>query len=303
MNIFKKIVNTTKQKALSILVKKNISIGKEVYERRRLLPNWICRSLQHEAFLDDIYIAALKKKEGAVIDVGANKGQTLFKMLSLDKNRPYFGFEPQCTSASCIESFLIENKIKNYFILPIALSDRNGCIPLLIRGTELHSMASTTASVIKGFRPDSFYNYKKHIYAARGDEVIENLNIPSIALIKIDVEGAELDVIKGLQMTIEKHRPFMLFEVLHHYLAVTKENLDNEMIDFRELRIKKLEELIRAKRYLVYQINEDKEIVKIAKIEPKDMNDLASTDYIAVPEEEESDFCASIKTTRRITIG
>ena len=282
-------------------LKEKIHVGKVTYIRRLMLPILMSKTLSHEEFLDDVYIAALIKKEGAIINVGANTGQTLLKILSFDKTRPYFGFEPQITSALCVESFLIDNKIRNYCILPIALSDKNESIPLHIRGS--YSKGSRVASMVDGFRPDNFYNYKRHIYAARGDEVIDSLGISSIALIKIDVEGAELEVIKGLRMTIEKHRPFILFEVLHHYLVMTKETLDRESIDFRESRIKELEEILRTRRYHIYQIIGNKEIIKIAKIEPKVVNDLASTNYIAVPDEKENDLCASLEPTRRITTG
>jgi FkbM family methyltransferase len=286
-------------------LKEKIHLGSDTYTRRRLLPNLLPKKLEHEEYLDDIYRVVLKKKKGAIIDVGVNTGQTLFKMLSIDKNRPYFGFEPQSAPVSCVESFLIENKITNYCILPVALSDQNGSIPINIRGYGYGSslMASGVASIVDGFRPKNFYNYAKYIYAARGDEIIESLGITSIALIKIDVEGAELEVVRGLKTTIEKHRPFILFEVLHHYIVVTKEELDKKTIDFRESRLQELEEIIRSNRYHVYQIKKNKEIIKIAKIKPKVANDITSTNFIAVPDENESNFCKFLKTSLPITTG
>src|SRR5665648_55998 len=297
MNFLKKTIGKKKTSVANIFLKRKINIGKDAYIRRRLLPNFLPKTLQHENYLDDIYASALKNKDGAILDVGANTGQTLLKMLSFDKSRPYFGFEPQCTAASSVDNFLIENQIKNYCILPIALSDKNESIPLHIRGKGLRAMASSGASMVEGFRPENFYGTTKYIYASRGDEVIDSLGIPSIALIKIDVEGAELEVIKGLEMTIDKHRPFILFEVLHHYLIATNEALDKESIAFRESRIQELEELIRTKNYHVYQIIGNEEITKVAKIVPEVINDLASTDYIAVPEEKETDFCSSLEST------
>ena len=107
MHVLKKIIKI----AASVFLKEKIRIGSVSYTRWLLLPNLLSRTLKHEEFLDDIYMAVLKNKEGAIIDVGVNTGQTLFKMLSIDKNRSYFGFEPQSTPASCVESFLIENNI------------------------------------------------------------------------------------------------------------------------------------------------------------------------------------------------
>lgn len=301
MHILGKVARKITKAAANVLLKQKIRLGKASYTRRLLLPNLLSGTLEHEEFLDDIYMATLHKKEGAIVDVGVNTGQTLFKMLSIDKSRSYFGFEPQSAPASAVESFLIDNSITNYYILPVALSDKSGTIPINIRGSGIDSMASSVASIVDGFRPQSFYHYTKHIYAARGDEVIDSLGISSIALIKIDVEGAELEVVRGLKTTIEKYRPFILFEVLHHYLVVTKQKLDQETIEFRESRIQELEELIRSRRYHLYQINGEKEIIKISKIQPKVVNDLSSTDFIAVPDEQESDFCTSLETSRSIT--
>ena len=282
--------------------KRSVRIGEIKYQRRIALPNLLARTMCHEDFLDDIYYSILKEKEGAIIDVGVNIGQTLFKMLSLDKNRSYYGFEPQCMPAACVETFLVDNKLENYCILPIALSDRNGIIRIRVRGTDIYSMASPVASIVEGFRPDGFYSYSKYIYAARGDDVIEGLDIESIALIKIDVEGAELEVIRGLTKVIGSYRPFLLFEVLHHYLALTKEQLDRETIQFREARVREMEGIIRDNSYQIYQIDGNISVNKIEKIEPKVVDDLSSTDFIAVPNECESAFCRLLEHRRTITI-
>ena len=300
---YMRILNKIIKKVLNVFLQEKIHLGTDVYTRRIMVPNFLSSTLEHEKFLDDIYKVALKSKEGAIIDVGVNTGQTLFKMLSFDKNRMYYGFEPQSMPASCVESFLIENNVKNHYILPVALSDRNGCIPINIRGNGIYSMASTVASIVDGFRPGSFYDYSKNIYAAIGDEVIDSLGIASIALIKIDVEGAELEVVRGLKATIEKCRPFILFEVLHHYLVLTKKELDANTIDFRTSRIRELEEIIRSNKYCIYNIKGDKEIIKILKIKPEVVNDLSSTDFIAIPEENEIDFCKLLEKNRRIMPG
>ncbi len=45
-----------------------------------------------------------------------------------------------------------------------------------------------------------------------GDEVVELLGISRLGLIKIDVEGLELAVLKGLQRTLSGHDPVLMFE-------------------------------------------------------------------------------------------
>jgi FkbM family methyltransferase len=51
-----------------------------------------------------------------------------------------------------------------------------------------------------------------HLEIRIGDEVVESLGIPRLGLIKIDVEGLELAVLKGLQQTLSRHDPVVMFE-------------------------------------------------------------------------------------------
>jgi len=45
------------------------------------------------------------------------------------------------------------------------------------------------------------------------DDLVEELKLPRVDIIKIDVEGAGLSVIKGALKTISKDKPIIFFEV------------------------------------------------------------------------------------------
>jgi FkbM family methyltransferase len=47
-----------------------------------------------------------------------------------------------------------------------------------------------------------------------GDSLVDMLKIKQISAIKIDVEGAELRVLQGMQKTIEQYRPYLYIEIL-----------------------------------------------------------------------------------------
>ncbi|MDH8249875.1 FkbM family methyltransferase, partial [Klebsiella pneumoniae] len=49
----------------------------------------------------------------------------------------------------------------------------------------------------------------------RFDDIRAALQIGKIGLLKIDVEGAELPVLRGMEASIVKDRPWILCEVLH----------------------------------------------------------------------------------------
>lgn len=279
----------------SSIVKKEVAIGDKEYVMYRFFPNSLASANQHESWLDDIYKKVLNQKQGAFVDVGVNTGQTLLKLLQIDGDRQYIGFEPQIAPSFSVEHFLVENRLTNHIIIPIGLSNKHGLVKLKIRGHGFGSLSSSFASFVDGFRPDDFYMYSKYAYTVPGDEIIPYLNLNSIAMIKIDVEGAELEVIEGLASCIESYMPFILFEVLHHYLAATNEELDEEMISFREGRIARLEKILRSKRYSIYQICGEREIQKVQKIKPKKVSDMTTTNYLAVPFTEETDFVKGIQ--------
>ncbi len=53
----------------------------------------------------------------------------------------------------------------------------------------------------------------KRVKFVRLDDLVSKLNLESVDIIKVDVEGAGAQVIKGAEKTIEKHKPIIFFEV------------------------------------------------------------------------------------------
>lgn len=265
--------------------------GKE-YHTKPYFKNMLTIKNDNEMWLDHALKAALDTKPGAFVDVGANTGQTLIKMLELDSSRVYLGFEPQLDCCFYIEQFIIQNCLENHLLIPVGLSNHNGVMNLLKRDDN----TDTTASIVEGFRPDEFYASRQAICVFKGDEVIAGIELTDIAIIKVDVEGGELEVIEGLEGTLAAHRPFIFFEVLNNYLAVTKQHIDNDTIEFRSTRYSKLEDMLRALDYSIFNILPDSKLMEITEIRPKVSADLRLTDYIAVPDNCKSAFIENLGT-------
>jgi FkbM family methyltransferase len=264
--------------------KRTVKLGDKVFRLKGFFANAI--ALEHftqaqepEPWLDVIFSTVLQCREGAFLDVGANLGQTLFKILALDPARQYVGFEPQLACCFMIQRFLDDNRITNFMILPLGLSNTNRLI-------KLHSGPGdhdSIASMVDGFRPDSFYSSHRYVSVMKGDYVISMLDLSSICAIKVDVEGAELEVLEGFLTTIEKTKPFLVFEVLNHFLVGTGSRLDHKTIRFRESRIEKMEEMLRELNYEIFNILPGSRIRNVHKIRPPVSDDLSITNYLAVP--------------------
>jgi len=266
----------------------------EGYIFQENFPNRVAR--RHDAlepWLNTAVKTALLTKKGAFIDVGANRGQSLMKLLSVDKERPYVGFEPQLDCCFFIDKFFTQNNMANHIIIPMGLSNKRGLVELFKR----HHGADDTASTIEGFRPDDFYAARQVINVITGDEILSELGVSPISIVKIDVEGAELEVLEGLKSTLAEHKPFVFFEVLNNFLVVTGRELDADTAEFRKRRASQLEALLRDLGYSIYNIRKNNIIIEIAEIELIVSGDLSITDYVAVHADYKAQFISNFPGT------
>lgn len=206
------------------------------------------RARNYEPGMDEVLRTCFKLRQGAVIDVGANIGQTFLKVLELDKKRQYVGFEPQLYGSFLIDDFIAKNKDSNKIILPIALSDKTSIVKLGVNKDN-----DVVASFVDEYRPQGFYSNYKFIVTMKGDDVVAALET-AVAVIKIDVEGAELEVIRGMAKTISQYRPCILFEVLPHFLTIPKQEIDDATKAARDRRHSEIERELRAMGYALFQI-------------------------------------------------
>jgi FkbM family methyltransferase len=179
-----------------------------------------------------------------------------------------------------VQRFLDDNHIPNFTILPVGLSNTDRFTKILSGETDYGAIAS----IVEGFRPDSFYSSCRYVCLRKGDDVISELEADSLCAIKVDVEGAELEVFEGLLTTIKKTMPFLIFEVLNDFLVITGRKLDDETVRFRQLRIEKLESLLRRQGYEIFTILEAGTRLKnLGKITTVVSDDLSLTNYFAAP--------------------
>lgn len=142
------------------------------------------------------------KSDSNCIDIGCHKGEILDIMLKYAPQGNHFGFEP-------IPDFY-QNLVSKYqnkaTISNIALSNEKG---------------NTTFNYVKNAPAYSGIKERKYKVSNPDIEKIEvELDLldncisgdQKIDLIKIDVEGAELNVLKGGKNLISKNKPLVLFE-------------------------------------------------------------------------------------------
>ena len=150
-----------------------------------------------------------------IIDIGAHKGEFLEKMLKIEKVNLFYAFEPQKDIFDILnKKFSSNDKIT---LLNYALDKEITNKKLQI---NKFSMTSSLAEInekslylkLKNFLTRSKSNFvdEYEVQTNTVDNVFKDVNLEK-TLLKIDVEGFEMNVIKGSKIKL-KEIPYILIE-------------------------------------------------------------------------------------------
>lgn len=141
-------------------------------------------------------------------DVGANIGQhSLFMSLHADQ---VHAFEPYGVVSAKLERHIALNKIGNIQLHKLGLGDKEEELEFFAPTGRNQGIGSFDAGTVsKGNR------ILGKLALVRGDNYLAEHGLQDIALLKIDVEGFEKNVLEGLHATLEKARPIAVIEVTY----------------------------------------------------------------------------------------
>ncbi len=156
-----------------------------------------------------------------VLDVGAHAGYyTLLMAKQVGQNGKVIAFEPNSVVRELLIKNIGLNKYDQVTVSPFALFSREGTTALETLDISnmrlsLHGAATNTQPVVmRAF-----------------DHCRVELGISQVNLIKIDVEGAELDVLQGMRELLDNCYPALLIEV--HFEGLTQfDHTSTELLDF-----------------------------------------------------------------------
>jgi len=224
----------------------------------------------------EIFSTLLPVCEGAVLDVGANVGQTLLKVKSAAADRMWIGFEPNTTCVMYLERLIEANRFERCTLIPGGVYARTQLMGL----DHFHDdPADKTASLIKGFRPGEKVLKRKWVPVFEFSALARaGINEP-IGIVKIDVEGGEKEVLETLREILRRDRPFVLLEILPVYTAKNGERL---------LRQQTVEKQFRELNYTVCRAEKDPDdrltgLRPMAEIGVHDQ--IVWSDYLVIPTE------------------
>lgn len=160
-----------------------------------------------EIFFDEIYERSYRLKKGdVVIDVGAHIGVFTLKASRLvDSEELVISVEPDPENYAMLLTNIRINSLKSVIPVRVALMDESGTVKMSRSGDAIsHSV------VLK--------RSKKYILvpALTLDELLGKLGVKRFDFIKIDVEGAELQIMKGSKNNLISNKPSMAIASYHY---------------------------------------------------------------------------------------
>jgi FkbM family methyltransferase len=179
-----------------------------------------------------------------VADIGANVG--LFSLVASAKieSGKVYAFEPGPVTMIRLQNNIQLNYLQNIKPVPFALSDRQGSAELFISTDDNTGMSGLTEA-------ENFSGHTATIEVTTADAFFSSEGIKGPHLVKMDIEGGELNALVGMKKILRVQKPVLFIEIC-------QENLNRY-----ERKLEEIYELLYDLEYEAFQILEPNMIRKI----------------------------------------
>ncbi len=182
------------------------------------LDEWIQQHIFFFGVYDESGISFIKKQlkpDHIFLDVGANIGTySLSASACLQKSEGgmVYSFEPVRHIFGIFKNNIELNNIENIVPSRLAVFEENTTLELYVSSLENLGMSSM-------FHHDTESGEVERVEAIKMDDFLSKNQIGRVDLVKIDIEGAELFALRGMQATLQKFRPTLLMEISESVLG------------------------------------------------------------------------------------
>lgn len=161
------------------------------------VPKRIMPSFEHLEALRKV------KRINALIDCGSNKGQFVILIYSIFKIKNYLSFDPIIFPEEAYK--FLKNKKVNAVHEKVALSSKSFISDFFITEREDSSSLKRTINNSSTYCPDVFHKKTISVNVKMLDEYLQIIDLlPSPIALKVDVQGAEYDLLLGAKNVLEK---------------------------------------------------------------------------------------------------
>ena len=184
----------------------------------------ICRDLITDGIREASCVETMYKelKEGdIVVDIGANIGYyTLLEAKVVGDRDKVYAIEPAPENVELLKRNIELNKYLNVEVCQLAVGDKNGLAPMyLSRKRNLGTLRE-----VSGTEKERFVKKKVDVEVMTLDDFSKSRPYPQI--IRMDVEGYEYQIIRGMKRILKKELPLILFIEFHFHLLKREESIE-----------------------------------------------------------------------------
>lgn len=222
-------------RAVSLLHRTNDTLGREAWlfgYYDRLVLTFLRRVAKR--------LKSIQEAPLTFYDVGANIGNhTVFLADLFDE---VYCFEPNPKAIEILE--INVGPLPNVRIFPVGLSDQDAELGFMTGSARNLGNAHIVA-------PEEGPTPSVRIAVRAGDGIVREDKLAPPALLKIDVEGHEAQVIEGLEETIAEHTPVIVVEILER--ALEKAGPVADLLRTRGYRVFRMSGLDRARQLFSFR--------------------------------------------------
>lgn len=153
-----------------------------------------------------------------VLDVGAQVGMLTSQAAHLvGPTGAVVSFEPDPENYAVLSALVARNYLDNVYHHHLGLSDRNGHIELRrpVGSWGSFMVGESRSALDTGFHATDFVEFT--VACQRLDDFMKSLTLGRLDLVKLDVDGPEVAVLKGACDTLKLYQPVVIVEASRHY--------------------------------------------------------------------------------------
>lgn len=196
-------------------------------------------SILSEQFVRNDYEAYHKLRKGdIVVDAGANVGVFSVKAArTVGPEGKVIAIEPEKNNLRYLEKNIEANGLQNIIIVPEGIWSKKGKERLYLASSGYHSLVFENRVEFRQIEVNTL------------DNMLEKLNIGRVDFVKMDVEGAEFEGLKGAQKTLRDNDVRLAIDACHEVNG--KKTYENIVLELTEMGFKAWvdNEIVYAEKY------------------------------------------------------
>jgi len=156
-----------------------------------------------------------------VVDIGGNIGYyALLEAKIVGEKGRVYAIEPVQENIDLLKKNIELNAYSNIEVYQLAIGDRSGVFPIYVGRARNHSTLRQVDSLIE----NGGISYETTTEVIPLDDFLQDRMYPNI--IRMDLEGYECQIVKGMEKTLAKNLPLTLFIEFHFDILKKEESVE-----------------------------------------------------------------------------